>query len=480
MEKRVKVRKDLSNRYFADTGFFGDTRIHRDRRGRLFRGSLILNFRYWEPAGVSTYFLHSPTVSSSSTGLIRLAFSAVSFMMRPTNQSYFLFSFRRHTGCDVYITSAGHLGMNCYTPQMHSCQIRFRDGFSLLDGRFHSVALMYSTSSAIPSRFYVDYQMVGECAMPSWNMAHANNKISFFHDTLFWGFTHFPIQVQEISLYTGAPHTLHSVGTTPVALVGERQRFDIEEEIVWFEKYLQDREHGLLEAQEEGEFEDLEISGQTFDANLLGLDLQHQLQQVEESLEALSEDISPEEASKIIEHQLLDIQIEVKPIQAIQLGGFKTKWENCRTLSSSELEHVGRDNGVTCDLAVVDEQGSSYVVPMDAFSLGCSRPRCEIFFAANQPIASNRFRFIYLPRYPDSFASEDVGNLRQFSDMAILTDGFSRGTASFQVAFEASDLPEGAVNALEVSVSDVNRYRCKQNCCATVQNHNEPATSETF
>eukprot|EP00455_Lapot_gusevi_P002194 TRINITY_DN10854_c0_g1_i10.p1 TRINITY_DN10854_c0_g1~~TRINITY_DN10854_c0_g1_i10.p1 ORF type:complete len:122 (+),score=19.05 TRINITY_DN10854_c0_g1_i10:141-506(+) len=106
------------------------------------------------------------------------------------------------------------------------------------------------------------------------------------------------------------------------------------------------------------------------------------------------------------------------------------------------------------------------------FNLGCSRPRCQIFFT-DQPVAeagANRFVFEYHPKYPKDFQSESVGEVGMFEDLAWITDGYSRGKASFGIKYTQDNAEPQ--NALEVEAgmgkSDTYQYKKTEACCATV------------
>eukprot|EP00455_Lapot_gusevi_P052263 TRINITY_DN7938_c0_g1_i1.p1 TRINITY_DN7938_c0_g1~~TRINITY_DN7938_c0_g1_i1.p1 ORF type:complete len:121 (-),score=24.41 TRINITY_DN7938_c0_g1_i1:81-443(-) len=106
------------------------------------------------------------------------------------------------------------------------------------------------------------------------------------------------------------------------------------------------------------------------------------------------------------------------------------------------------------------------------FTLGCSRPQCEIFFSEQQPAgfeAQNRFVFEYHPHYPAKFVSENVGDPPRFGDQALITDGFTTGQMSFDIQFQSAQVSaHNSKLEMAAQVSDVMRYRLKEACCSRV------------
>eukprot|EP00455_Lapot_gusevi_P021840 TRINITY_DN2282_c0_g1_i5.p2 TRINITY_DN2282_c0_g1~~TRINITY_DN2282_c0_g1_i5.p2 ORF type:complete len:107 (-),score=19.91 TRINITY_DN2282_c0_g1_i5:124-444(-) len=77
---------------------------------------------------------------------------------------------------------------------------------------------------------------------------------------------------------------------------------------------------------------------------------------------------------------------------------------------------------------------------------------------------------MYRPNYPDSFASENVGNPDLFQDPAYITDGFTTRTISIGLKFTPQGLVGGGSHletsgSALVAVLDPVTYMCVQSCC---------------
>eukprot|EP00455_Lapot_gusevi_P033522 TRINITY_DN3665_c0_g3_i3.p1 TRINITY_DN3665_c0_g3~~TRINITY_DN3665_c0_g3_i3.p1 ORF type:complete len:303 (+),score=93.29 TRINITY_DN3665_c0_g3_i3:217-1125(+) len=145
---------------------------------------------------------------------------------------------------------------------------------------------------------------------------------------------------------------------------------------------------------------------------------------------------------------------------ATRVPPIKTKWENCVPTSTAQDNGVVINDALKCDLAIYLND-KPYPVYLDIFGLGCSRPNCWIYFAPNQKQPSDRYKFTYRPRFPMEFTSENVGTPSPFSDISMLTDGFSYGPVSFGMKYgpqsrSALEVESGA----NVGAADFVRYQC--------------------
>eukprot|EP00455_Lapot_gusevi_P002005 TRINITY_DN10775_c0_g2_i9.p1 TRINITY_DN10775_c0_g2~~TRINITY_DN10775_c0_g2_i9.p1 ORF type:complete len:227 (-),score=46.94 TRINITY_DN10775_c0_g2_i9:56-736(-) len=154
-----------------------------------------------------------------------------------------------------------------------------------------------------------------------------------------------------------------------------------------------------------------------------------------------------------------------KPAQAAEISvqplpHITTEWENCTSIIDPDTRLA---TALRCHLVPT----SSIPLSPDVFRLGCSRPRCRIFFLPDQPYDNqNRFVFQYEPRYPAQFTSEDVGNPDLFPDQAWITDGFSAGRVAFDIQYTPESQSAMSTNMLEIG--DVLQYAMVQSCCSRV------------
>eukprot|EP00455_Lapot_gusevi_P012419 TRINITY_DN15883_c0_g1_i8.p1 TRINITY_DN15883_c0_g1~~TRINITY_DN15883_c0_g1_i8.p1 ORF type:complete len:307 (+),score=20.23 TRINITY_DN15883_c0_g1_i8:26-922(+) len=154
----------------------------------------------------------------------------------------------------------------------------------------------------------------------------------------------------------------------------------------------------------------------------------------------------------------------VKLFETTRVPPLTTVWRNCRPLNTTIGNHTFQ-SAIRCELAVLNDL--PFDVTQDIFTLGCSRPLCEIFFSENQPsdMAEQRqFLFEYHPHYPQAFNSENVGTPPLFPDQAEITDGFSTGVITFDVLYRNEPVPLRKIQShleinSQVGVSDVCQYR---------------------
>eukprot|EP00455_Lapot_gusevi_P036157 TRINITY_DN4014_c0_g1_i10.p1 TRINITY_DN4014_c0_g1~~TRINITY_DN4014_c0_g1_i10.p1 ORF type:complete len:380 (-),score=75.19 TRINITY_DN4014_c0_g1_i10:97-1236(-) len=300
------------------------------------------------------------------------------------NNSYVLMSFARTSGCVLYLTFQGHIGIRCYRTgvELVSGQVlTWPTGtFSLLDGRPHKVSLLYSTRGGDEIRVTVDGMVVLSLTAPlSTAIGSISRSINFFNDPYFWQYGRLPAALSRVSI--------------------------------------------------------------------LGSD----------SLSSLTS-------------QATNLLFNVQPMPGslsnlARVAGLSTKWTRCVFARRVGVPVVYES--MTCRLTAVDASNNVVTVPMDVFSLGCSRPMCEIFFPAGQSSVANQFTFVYKPSFPTTFTSEDVGDPALWMDMAFVTDGFKQITVGFGIRYARS----GSAR-LEVAVeyADTARYVAVQSCCGTIAN----------
>eukprot|EP00455_Lapot_gusevi_P032350 TRINITY_DN3528_c0_g2_i3.p1 TRINITY_DN3528_c0_g2~~TRINITY_DN3528_c0_g2_i3.p1 ORF type:complete len:187 (-),score=17.96 TRINITY_DN3528_c0_g2_i3:115-675(-) len=157
------------------------------------------------------------------------------------------------------------------------------------------------------------------------------------------------------------------------------------------------------------------------------------------------------------------------PNAIVTASGLQTKWSNCQVVTNSTTGFV---EGFTCTLSAT-KHGALVTVPRDVFNLACSRPRCSIAFHPSSPVVGSSFRFTYLSNYPADFKSENVGSPGLFRDPSFVSDGWTTQSVSFGINYapDAASLLE-VDESEELEVSDVMRYRCKQNCCVSIGHQN--------
>eukprot|EP00455_Lapot_gusevi_P036159 TRINITY_DN4014_c0_g1_i3.p1 TRINITY_DN4014_c0_g1~~TRINITY_DN4014_c0_g1_i3.p1 ORF type:complete len:174 (-),score=30.78 TRINITY_DN4014_c0_g1_i3:49-570(-) len=147
-----------------------------------------------------------------------------------------------------------------------------------------------------------------------------------------------------------------------------------------------------------------------------------------------------------------------------RVANLRTKWSRCVFARRIGVPVIYES--MTCRLTAVDASNNPIAVPMDVFSLGCSRPMCEIFFPDGQSsVAANQFTFVYKPSFPTTFVSEDVGDPALWMDMAFVTDGFKQITVGFGIRYERNG---PAFFEMETAQADVVSYVAVESCCSTI------------
>eukprot|EP00455_Lapot_gusevi_P037875 TRINITY_DN4248_c0_g1_i7.p1 TRINITY_DN4248_c0_g1~~TRINITY_DN4248_c0_g1_i7.p1 ORF type:complete len:1002 (+),score=199.18 TRINITY_DN4248_c0_g1_i7:78-3083(+) len=301
--------------------------------------------------------------------LIDFYFSVVSSSLDGSKQGsgYMLMSFVGTSGCVLYVTFAGGLGIRCYREDaVGSAQVKYwpSPAFSLLDGKTHQVALLYTTQASQNISVFVDGRKVlSITAHDDSDMDNIASAASFFYDPSLWQYTPLPGALQRVSIFTGSS-----------------------------------------------------ISSLTTQATTLALNVSR-----------LPGDIN----------------------QLTRVGNIQTRWTNC--VFARRVDYPLYDS-MSCTLTAVDGNNNNITLPMDVFSLGCSRPHCQIYFAPGQSQLQSSYTLVYKPNFPGTFMSEDVGNPDTFTDKAFVTDGFRVYTTEFDLKYNKPN------SNLEVGVAINTQY----------------------
>eukprot|EP00455_Lapot_gusevi_P041228 TRINITY_DN4758_c0_g1_i2.p1 TRINITY_DN4758_c0_g1~~TRINITY_DN4758_c0_g1_i2.p1 ORF type:complete len:484 (-),score=56.36 TRINITY_DN4758_c0_g1_i2:81-1532(-) len=304
---------------------------------------------------------------------------------------YMLMSFARTSGCVLYVTFLGHLGIRCYKDgyEMGSDQVQdwpstspSSTSYSLLDGQLHKVAVLYTNQALNKTLVFVDgVQVLSVDVKATSDLKSISSAATFFSDPYFWQYSRLPGSLHRVSILT-AP--------TLSILIAQAKT--------------------LL-----------------FSVPSLGTG------------------------------------------SFKNVAGIRTQWTQCVFTRRTGYPMIYES--MNCSLIPVDPNNNRITVPIDVFSLGCSRPRCQIYFAPGQNQLQNSYKFVYKPNFPTYFVSEDVGNPSLWMDMAFVTDGLKTLTVGFGVRYQQTDrvyLEVENSDSLEVANSDTYGYQCVQGCCSTI------------
>eukprot|EP00455_Lapot_gusevi_P039168 TRINITY_DN4388_c0_g2_i1.p1 TRINITY_DN4388_c0_g2~~TRINITY_DN4388_c0_g2_i1.p1 ORF type:complete len:339 (+),score=62.13 TRINITY_DN4388_c0_g2_i1:124-1140(+) len=116
--------------------------------------------------------------------------------------SYMLMSFARSSGCVVYVTSRGSPGLKCYyaSQVVLSAQLSKWPG-NLLDGRFHKVSLVFTTTTSSPVQLFIDGVSVISLTNPvTWWFGNTASAFRLFYDPFHWEYLPFPASLLRSSL----------------------------------------------------------------------------------------------------------------------------------------------------------------------------------------------------------------------------------------------------------------------------------------
>eukprot|EP00455_Lapot_gusevi_P042183 TRINITY_DN4970_c0_g2_i4.p1 TRINITY_DN4970_c0_g2~~TRINITY_DN4970_c0_g2_i4.p1 ORF type:complete len:239 (+),score=45.38 TRINITY_DN4970_c0_g2_i4:91-807(+) len=162
-----------------------------------------------------------------------------------------------------------------------------------------------------------------------------------------------------------------------------------------------------------------------------------------------------------------------RKVEAVPMGVFQTSVKNCQ----EEIEN-GQFVGLRCDLAVFSQTGRPITLSLDHLSLACSRPGCQIYFTRRKilPVA-HLHQFVFRPRFPANFQSEDVGKPDPIMDLNYFADTFKvfsttikiqyqRSTDSLvQVQSELKVVTDNNENVgMDVAIADFVKFRCLGRC----------------
>eukprot|EP00455_Lapot_gusevi_P040282 TRINITY_DN4550_c0_g1_i6.p1 TRINITY_DN4550_c0_g1~~TRINITY_DN4550_c0_g1_i6.p1 ORF type:complete len:506 (+),score=68.47 TRINITY_DN4550_c0_g1_i6:45-1520(+) len=159
-------------------------------------------------------FVPYPAIDNSAFGLITVEFGIGRFgdpcgiddtcKLVREGHSYLLFSIQEMNGCEVFVTAAGHVGLRCaINDQVSICQARF-DQSSLLDYRFHTVSLLYSTLAEFPHRLYVDGQLVMTCAVKEdWSILLASPRLYIGNQPSQWRYINLGAMIRRVAVRVG-------------------------------------------------------------------------------------------------------------------------------------------------------------------------------------------------------------------------------------------------------------------------------------
>eukprot|EP00455_Lapot_gusevi_P040744 TRINITY_DN463_c0_g1_i5.p1 TRINITY_DN463_c0_g1~~TRINITY_DN463_c0_g1_i5.p1 ORF type:complete len:530 (-),score=225.58 TRINITY_DN463_c0_g1_i5:223-1812(-) len=500
------VRNGFATTFFADLGFWGTHRVIR------FQAQLGLRSLSLKPGSfLSMPFLAShASVASATTGLIQLRFQYDNFrrMFKPRpDRARMLFSFRRISGCVTFVTPLGHLGLTCYisATRSYSCQVRFTSRFRLTSGWTNTLSLLYSTSPAYPSELYIGTKLVGTCPTPSaWSMSLAAPTVSVFQANNMWEYQPMSGHIYQMRGMVGSYASLQAIvrgeivsdaletyfdnstdtntNTNATSASGDAPGAEPDPDRVELE-LAQEMEIDTALAQ--AQYVDGEWVSDAFDevkdfgskaldqAKDLGTAAVDGLGQAVDKAKQTLSNIHSRIKDFVWQARQKFEEWRISRIRSAMLPPLKTAWRNCESIMNGDAVE-----GMRC-LLTVTSNGQPYSVARDVFTLGCSRPNCEIYFDEASPKdESDSFWFTYRPNYPRKFNSENVGNPDRFTDLATITDGFSIGQASFGIKYTPD--PEATAAPAFVEVSDVMRYRLRQSCCVSVAVAYAAPTGDVF
>eukprot|EP00455_Lapot_gusevi_P031556 TRINITY_DN3426_c0_g1_i2.p1 TRINITY_DN3426_c0_g1~~TRINITY_DN3426_c0_g1_i2.p1 ORF type:complete len:800 (+),score=205.75 TRINITY_DN3426_c0_g1_i2:81-2402(+) len=194
--------------YFADVGVSG---IRNFMMSKAWMNGDSVSIRWG--GGLSFPFVPYPLIDNSPFGLITVEFihpngwdsCDTACQLTRAGHSFLLFSFESMTGCDVYITQGGHLGLRCsINDQASVCQARFNTA-SLFDTKYHTVSLLYSTQKQFSHRLYVDGQLVMTCnVQDDWSILWASPRLTVMNQLAQWKYVSFDGMVRRVAVRVGS------------------------------------------------------------------------------------------------------------------------------------------------------------------------------------------------------------------------------------------------------------------------------------
>eukprot|EP00455_Lapot_gusevi_P029424 TRINITY_DN314_c0_g1_i7.p1 TRINITY_DN314_c0_g1~~TRINITY_DN314_c0_g1_i7.p1 ORF type:complete len:427 (+),score=119.64 TRINITY_DN314_c0_g1_i7:88-1368(+) len=191
--------------FYADLGDFGHRRF-RLHSGSRFQvratGELLVR------GGMVFPVLPSPEVTSSSYTLFEMSVRFFRIELKRSG-SFLLMSNARASGCIVYATFAGRIGLKCYNNYQVVAQShitgwgpRTSEAFSMVNGAVHRVSLLLSTQSGGQVILFLD--SVPLFTLPYvWSPADSSANLNLFTDPYFWQYRRHPggRWVYHVSVY---------------------------------------------------------------------------------------------------------------------------------------------------------------------------------------------------------------------------------------------------------------------------------------
>eukprot|EP00455_Lapot_gusevi_P029416 TRINITY_DN314_c0_g1_i18.p1 TRINITY_DN314_c0_g1~~TRINITY_DN314_c0_g1_i18.p1 ORF type:complete len:434 (+),score=113.32 TRINITY_DN314_c0_g1_i18:88-1389(+) len=177
--------------FYADLGDFGHRRF-RLHSGSRFQvratGELLVR------GGMVFPVLPSPEVTSSSYTLFEMSVRFFRIELKRSG-SFLLMSNARASGCIVYATFAGRIGLKCYNNYQVVAQShitgwgpRTSEAFSMVNGAVHRVSLLLSTQSGGQVILFLD--SVPLFTLPYvWSPAESSPNLYLFVDPYFWQYS---------------------------------------------------------------------------------------------------------------------------------------------------------------------------------------------------------------------------------------------------------------------------------------------------
>eukprot|EP00455_Lapot_gusevi_P021716 TRINITY_DN2271_c0_g3_i5.p1 TRINITY_DN2271_c0_g3~~TRINITY_DN2271_c0_g3_i5.p1 ORF type:complete len:1240 (-),score=432.68 TRINITY_DN2271_c0_g3_i5:147-3866(-) len=210
-ERRGYLRK-FFDVYYSDMGEYGDRRYRAVGRGakRSASGQVDVNSRGRQGGVYLPFWPHKRLLERY--GLIDVHFVVHLkdiAKYADADKGFTLFSFAGSQGCTLYITPAGLPGVVCRRGNvaLAQCQVR-RASFhgrlvNLLDGRPHTVGLLFSRHRGGGLRVYIDNVQVLYCTNSErWMMVMASRSLWFFNQPGRWFYQPLPGVLFRASVYT--------------------------------------------------------------------------------------------------------------------------------------------------------------------------------------------------------------------------------------------------------------------------------------
>eukprot|EP00455_Lapot_gusevi_P022088 TRINITY_DN2301_c0_g1_i1.p1 TRINITY_DN2301_c0_g1~~TRINITY_DN2301_c0_g1_i1.p1 ORF type:complete len:1030 (-),score=354.82 TRINITY_DN2301_c0_g1_i1:92-2935(-) len=191
----------------GDTGRFGLRRVSLRGRPVLLDDRIVVTCTQ----SVVQPFVPISDLTQKPYGLVSVRFQAEADI--PTTKTYSLFNFRRSSGCVVFVTGAGDIGLRCDSGskpfvRCQSSEIRTSSGrLNLLSGSPYTVSLLYSTDASQPMRVFIDSDLALECSYRTpWRMESASSNLIFGRDQANWEFAGFAGSLYSMSVWAATSY----------------------------------------------------------------------------------------------------------------------------------------------------------------------------------------------------------------------------------------------------------------------------------